>query len=214
VVDAGAVSTVAFSADGQLLASGHADGSVVLWDVDRGVQSRTLEGHTAPVSSVDFGPDNATVASASHDKSVILWDVTTGQQRESLVGHTGVVTSVAFSSEGEVLASGSRDPGSQERNVILWEATTGEALVQAPVLHTGWVNAVALSPDGATLASAGQNGVIILWHADVASLEKIACGRAGRNLRPSEWDQYFPGQSYRLTCVDRPRAADRTATPS
>ena len=64
---------VAFSPDGQTLASGSWDNTVRLWRVSDGILLRTLEGHTDPVLSVAFSPDGQTLASGSRDKTVRLW---------------------------------------------------------------------------------------------------------------------------------------------
>jgi WD40 repeat protein len=71
----GLVLSVAFSPDGQLLASGSWDDTVILWDVRTGERVRTLEGHTDDVNSVAFSPDGRLLASGSGDGTVILWGV-------------------------------------------------------------------------------------------------------------------------------------------
>ena len=57
------VHSVAFSPDGQILASGSIDNTVRLWLVSDGTLLRTLEGHTGSVLSVAFSPDGQTLAS-------------------------------------------------------------------------------------------------------------------------------------------------------
>jgi WD domain, G-beta repeat/Type II secretion system (T2SS), protein G len=69
------VTSVAFSPNGELLASGSADDTVNLWDVATGKARATLYGHTETVYSVAFSPDNRIVASASLDNTIKLWDV-------------------------------------------------------------------------------------------------------------------------------------------
>ena len=59
------VYTVAFSPDGQLLASGGADNAVILWDVPRQAEIRTLIGHGDWVKSVAFSPDGQLLASVA-----------------------------------------------------------------------------------------------------------------------------------------------------
>lgn len=151
------VTSVAFSPDGETLASASFDHTVKLWDPVTGQELRTLLGHSEAVTSIAFSPDGKTLASGSRDSTVRLWDLTTGQELRTLRGHTGWVNSVAFSPDGKTLASGS-DDGS----VRLWDPVTGQEL-RTLRGHTHAVFSVAFSPDGKTLASAGGNEPTRLW---------------------------------------------------
>ena len=152
-----AVFSVAFSPDGQTIASGNSDGTVRLWDTYTGEHKQTLKGHTNLVFSVAFSPDGQTIASASKDYTVRLWDTYTGEHKQTLKGHTNLVFSVAFSPDGHTIASASRDG-----TVRLWDAHTGEHK-QSLKGHTEWVYSVAFSPDGHTIASASEDGTVRLW---------------------------------------------------
>ncbi len=145
----GAVSSVAFSPDGGMLASGSSDKTIRLWDTRNGDNLNSFQGHTEEISSVAFSPDGRTLASGSLDKTVRLWDVQSGENLYTLGAHTKQVTSVAFSPDGTLLASGGLD-----KTIHLWRPQIGEAL-QTLKGHTSLVLCLAFSPDGSVLASGG-----------------------------------------------------------
>ncbi|MGK7903627.1 MAG: TIR domain-containing protein [Hormoscilla sp.] len=149
-----ASNSVAFSPDGQTIASASYDGSIKLWSKE-GELLKTFEKQEDRLSSIAFSPDGQTIASAGEGKIVKLWNKE-GQLLYSLEGHEDAVYSVAFSPDGQTLASASLD-----KSVKLWNLK-GE-LLHTLQGHEDGVSNVAFSPDGKTIASASWDRTIKLW---------------------------------------------------
>ncbi|KAF8297446.1 WD40 repeat-like protein, partial [Clavulina sp. PMI_390] len=115
------VDSVAFSPDGNLLASGSYDNTICLWDMhSQALKGEPLRRHSDHMQSVAFSPDGNLLAFGSYDNTICLWDVHTQTLKgEPLRGHTGSVLSVTFFPDGKTLASGSRD-----YTVCIWNLTT------------------------------------------------------------------------------------------
>src|SRR5262249_23771994 len=109
-------SSVAFSPDGEILASAGADKAVRLWEAATGKEIRSLA-HPHQVEVVAFSTDGKVLASGCHDNTVRIWEAATGKEIHSLTGHKGRVDSLAFSRDGRFLASG----GDGDALVRLWE---------------------------------------------------------------------------------------------
>ncbi|HRW08893.1 MAG TPA: WD40 repeat domain-containing protein, partial [Caldilineaceae bacterium] len=125
----GRVWSVAFSPDGQTLASGGDAGVIYLWDIasESDQPRQRLAGHSAGISSIAFRPASQghpqLLVSGSIDRSLRLWDIASGKTIHTLTGHTERVWSVCFSPDGQMVASGSDDGA-----VKFWDVTTGRCL--------------------------------------------------------------------------------------
>jgi WD40 repeat protein len=72
-----AVSALAFSADGRVLASGDwRGGRVRLWEVATGQPFRELTGHEGRIHALAFSADGQVLLTGSDDTTALVWDVT------------------------------------------------------------------------------------------------------------------------------------------
>lgn len=158
--------SVAFSADGALIAGGTSSGGLAIWRVGETTPFRVIAAHSKFILTIAFSPDGTQVATGSSDNRAVIWDVSTGAPIKTFVGHAAGINSVAFSADGAWFVTGSSD-----NSMILWDRATGEPITQFDG-HSAAVRSVAINSDGTRLLSGSSDATVRLW--DVA---------AGRELR-------------------------------
>lgn len=154
----GGITSVAFSPNGQSLATSDTSGEIQIWQVKDGKQLASCKEHSHWAWQVVFSPDGEMLASVADDYLVKLWDVTTGNCLATLTGHTYSVNAVAFSPDGHTLAT-----SSQDTSIRLWDLTNLNSPPRLLLEHTQRVWGVAFSPDGRTIASSSEDLMIKLW---------------------------------------------------
>ena len=151
------VSSVEFSPDGKLFATGDASGEVRLWQVRDGKQCLICHGHEDWVQSVAFNSSGQLLVSGSGDYTVRLWNVRTGECLRVFTGHSDRVRSVKFDPTGQIIASASAD-----KTIKLWNVDTGKCLRTIDG-HTDRVRAIAFKPNEQIIASASEDRTVKLW---------------------------------------------------
>ncbi|CDP15296.1 unnamed protein product [Coffea canephora] len=104
-----AVTSIAASPSPSLVASGYADGSIRIWDSEKGTCETTLNGHKGAVTALRYNRLGSLLASGSKDNDIILWDVVGEAGLFRLRGHRDQVTDLVFLDSGKKLVSSSKD---------------------------------------------------------------------------------------------------------
>lgn len=165
------ISSIAYSPDGKMLATGLNDNTVKTWQVSDGSLITSFESPKEKLISkdavkdrmtnLDFSPDGSLLAGGSSDNSVLLWSVTDGTLLGTFEYHTRDVTGVFFSPDSQTLFSAAKDGKVRMINVVekkLINSLAGEFITEMEI-----------SKDGKTLVAIDYSGIdskFILWNVD------------------------------------------------
>jgi WD40 repeat protein len=172
------VAAVAFSPDGNRLASGacYTDTVLRVWDPLTGKNTAQLRGHALGIQAVAYSPDGKLLASGSQDGTVGLWDPSSGKEVRRLDAKDGIVCAMAFTPDGKTIATGGR-----RKAVHLWDVATGRE-VRSFDNPGGFVLRLAISAHGKMIATKGMDeGFVRLWGvATGKELRRLTTGTARR----------------------------------
>jgi WD40 repeat protein len=167
------VRSVAISPDGKQIASGSADGTIRLWDIEGNAIGSEFLGHEDSVWSLKFSDDGQMIVSGSDDGTIRLWDLAGNGIAHPLITQDAFNFEVFISPCGQQIISGSRDG-----KINVWDIR-GNLISQTPLGEDGYITAVAISPDGQQIATGNRDGSIQLWDILGNSLSKASQGHTG-----------------------------------
>ncbi|MCA9212338.1 MAG: protein kinase [Planctomycetales bacterium] len=190
VGDTGPIADVAFSPDGNLVATVDRGGKVVIRNAQTAKQVREFPAPQGVGFKIAFSPDSGLLAAAAGQEpdapnkiafrgEVKIWDVETGDLHQTLVGHPSIILGLTFSPDGKRLASSCGIPNgfsgsmkmlerivgklSREQNDIrVWDVESGEELLRFGHQDKP-IGSLAFAKDGIHLASSGEDGAIRIW---------------------------------------------------
>jgi WD40 repeat protein len=154
------VMSLAFHPQEPQLASGYADGRLVIWSLSEDTQRRIYLNaviHDDQINHIEYTQDGEKFVTASSDEVAKIWQTRTGLLSVELATHTNEVLHATFSPDNKHLITTSND-----RTIVYWEVATGREIGRYWA-HNNWVTSAMFTADGRQVITTSQDETLIIW---------------------------------------------------
>ncbi len=172
------VERLALSKNTKLLASGGADGKIILWDTQTLTPTRELKKYgDSMVNGLVFIDKDTRLVSSGDDFALRLWDVDSGRTLRVFEGHSGRVRALAAVAGSEQVCSVSND-----RTLHCWKMTLSnhQKMEDDPSFAKLNNTATAISADGRYVVLGSATGKLQVYDRKAGDLSAPVKGHDGR----------------------------------
>jgi len=201
-----AMTSVAFSPDGQSVITASMDGNVSLWDLEDESIGQCFKGHRGPVMSVVFSRDGAVALTAGEDRTARLWSTSSGVCLQTIRGHDGPLRAAAISNNSRHILTASDDRTAKlwvrqnqvcehsqwhESPVMSNQAGLKSPVASSPLLvlrdHALAVMSCNFSPKGDTAVTSAEDGCAKIWSLTSGEVLETLNGHRGMPVTSAEF---------------------------
>ena len=169
-----AVSSVVFSPDGKMLATGSRETTVKILEIPTGKVINTFPADDSIIWSVAFNSDATQLVAGTYYWRVMIWNVpTVAEEPFQIFEHRAPIWSVVMSPDDEIVASSSGD-----KRVKVWNLKTGSLIFSFPD-HSDTIYSIDISSDGKKLVSGSADQTIKIEDLDTGDLINTLNGHTG-----------------------------------
>ncbi len=165
---------LAYRPDGEAIATGSANGVLLLWDINLGNRLLPPIDQDAAIYAVAFSPDGQLLLTGGEDNNAHLWDPQTGERIDQIMEHQGSVVAVDFATKGNTILTGSMD-----NTARLWDVPDLSA-ERSWQIGPGPIRSVAFGPKAKNALVAGGDGTIRRLGPDGTASGKLEAGPTNR----------------------------------